>query len=425
MSVNAVDPMAEQALLGAMISSPDKALAPFLSLPPEGYYQVRHQVIAGVLRDMVAKRKPIDPVTVLAETQELGILGSIGGGPYLHSLIAACPTAINAGYYAEWLCELHGRRRLADALVREIQRLDALWDQGERTGAAESVMRLRGVLDDVTAYGACYGQEVVTDLGEFLRREFPHEWIVPGLFERGDRLLLTGDEGFGKSELGTQLACCMAAGIHPFTGRPIPNGPMRVAVIDCENGQGQTQRRYRRMVEAVQSYRSMHKAPDLDWSKQLVIEFRTDGLNLLNAADVTWLERYVTATTPDVLLVGPLYKLHMEDENSALAARAITGTLDGLRARHGCAVITEAHAGHAKDDQGRRLMRPRGSALFLGWPEFGLGLRRSKDDPEGKADVVAWRGHREERAWPQTLFKARSGLLPWLPDADYFDTEGH
>lgn len=423
MSVNAYDQVSEQALLGAMITSPAVALAPFLSLPPEGYYQVRHQVIAGVLRDMVAKRKPIDPVTVLAEMMELGILGGIGGGPYLDNLIAACPTAVNADYYAEWLCELHGRRRLADALVREIQRLDSLWENGDRTGAAESVMRLRSVLDDVTAYGACYGQEVLTDLGEFLRRDFPHEWIVPGLFERGDRLLLTGDEGFGKSELAAQLACCMAAGVHPFTGRPVQSGPQRVAVLDCENGQGQTQRRYRRMVGAVQSYRAMHRALDLDWSKQMTIEFRTDGLNLLNAADVAWLERYVTTATPDVLIIGPLYKLHMEDENSALAARAITGTLDGLRARHGCAIITEAHAGHAKGENGQRLMRPRGSALFVGWPEFGLGLRRSKDDPGGKADVVAWRGHREERAWPETLFKARPGLLPWLPDADYFDAD--
>jgi replicative DNA helicase len=64
-------------------------------------------------------------------------------------------------------------------------------------------------------------------------------------------------------------------------------------------------------------------------------------------------------------------------------------------------------------------VEPEGSALFLRWPEFGYGLRRSKDDPNEQADVVSWRGAREARDWPGTLFRRHTGLLPWGPDADY------
>lgn len=423
MSQNAHDMLSEQALIGAMIESPAVALASFLAVPAEAYYSIRHQVLAGVLRDMVAKRMPVDAVTVLGSVMELGILEKIGGAGYIHTCIAHCPTATNADWYAERLCELYARRSLTEALTREAQRLDAAWESGEVSGAADSVLRLRSVLDEVTAYSACAAGADVTYLDDFLAQETNYDWLVSGLMERRDRLILTGDEGFGKSELAAQLACCMAAGIHPFTGRPMIETNIRVAVVDCENSNNQTRRRYRRMVTAVNNQRALHQAGYLDWSKQLAIEFRTDGLNLLAGADIAWLERFVVATTPDVLVVGPLYKLHQEDMNNEPAARSLTVALDSIRARHGCAIITEAHAGHAKGEDGKRHMRPRGSSLFLGWPEFGLGLRRQTDNPEDWADVVAWRGHRDERMWPTTLFKARAGVLPWRPGEEYYDLE--
>jgi replicative DNA helicase len=428
MSLNAHDQSSEMALLGAMITAPATALTAFMTVAPEAYWSPKHQEIASVLRDMVARRTPIDAITVLATVEDLGILGKIGGGPYLHTLIAACPTATNADFYAQWLCELYGRRMLAESLTREVQRLDALWEAGERTAAADSVLRIRAACEDVTTYTSCGPMEHITYLDEFLDRDMPHNWLVPGLLERGDRLILTGEEGLGKTELATQVACALAGGIHPFTSAPLRDGGLRVAIVDCENGQGQTQRRVRRIVGAVQNQRVLRQAGYLDWSKHLAIEFRTDGLDLFNGTDVAWLERYVAATTPDLLLVGPLYKMHTADENDSQAARVITSVLDGIRARHGCAVITEAHAGHSKDANGARYMRPRGSALFLGWPEFGLGLRKVKDDDSGNAaDLVEWRGNREERNWPKMMYRAASETsLPWIPNEEYrdYDMEG-
>lgn len=423
MSQNAHDLSAEMALLGAMISAPGPSLAAFQSVAPEAYWSPRHQMIASVLVDMVARQTPIDAITLLVVAEDLGIAAKIGGGPYIHSLLAACPTAANADFYAERLCELYGRRMLTESLTREVDRLDAAWESGEHTAAAEAVLRVRMACDEVTMYTSCGPTMEITYLAEFLDREFPRNWLVPGLLERGDRLILTGQEGFGKTELAVQVACCVAGGIHPFTGKPLREAA-RVAVIDCENPQGLTQRRFRKIVGAVQTQRINHGAEYLDWSKHLAVEFRTDGLNLLSGTDVAWLERYVAAATPDLLLLGPLYKLMGgADENDGKTASALRAVLDGIRARHGCALITEAHAGHAKDDSGR-MMRPRGHSMWLGWPEFGLGLRRSKDDPDGQAEVVSWRGDREARAWPKILFKgAVETFLPWLPNEEYRDLE--
>lgn len=171
MSQHAHDPYAEQALLGAMITAPSVALPSFMAVPAEAYYAERHSAIAATMRDMVARSIPIDPVTLCAELSELGIINQAGGAPYIHTLMAACPTAVNADYWAIRLCELYGRRRLTAELVRETQRLDAAWESGEVTATAESVLRLRAALDEVTAYSACGAEHAVTWLGDFLAQE--------------------------------------------------------------------------------------------------------------------------------------------------------------------------------------------------------------------------------------------------------------
>ena len=59
----------------------------------------------------------------------------IGGAPYLHTLIAAVPTAANAGYYAEIVAERAILRRLVEAGTRIVQL---------GYGAADGARRRRG-----------------------------------------------------------------------------------------------------------------------------------------------------------------------------------------------------------------------------------------------------------------------------------------
>lgn len=425
MSENAFDLLAEQSLLGAALTGSDAAITEFLTLPPQAYFVVKHQVLASIITDMIAKRIPVDPTTLLAQVMDQGVLGKIGGAPYIHTLVAACPTPANAGFYAEWLAELYGRRMLWQVCVSEAQRLDALWNCGERTGTADSVARIRVELESVQGYAAGSRQEHVLDLATFLEQVTEYEWLVPGLLERRDRMMITGDEGGGKSMLMAQFACTLAAGLHPFTSAPLRDNVqgIRVAILDCENSPAQSRRRYREVVRRVDLARETHGLERADWAKQLTLEFRTDGIDLMAAHEVAWLERYVSAAQPDVLIIGPLYKLHHEDMNSEPAARSLINVLDQIRARYNCAILTEAHAGHSTDERGNRKMRPRGSALFLGWPEFGFGIRKAKDDPhgEGLVDFVSWRGQREQRAFPEHLIRGHSVLLPWRPTQDYYD----
>jgi replicative DNA helicase len=62
--------------------------------------------------------KPTDPVTVLGELDHAGELADVGGGPFLHTLVAAVPTVANAGHYAQLVAETARRRRVIDLGIR-------------------------------------------------------------------------------------------------------------------------------------------------------------------------------------------------------------------------------------------------------------------------------------------------------------------
>lgn len=246
--------------------------------------------------------------------------------------------------------------------------------------------------------------DLAPDLWQFLATEDEdYDWIVPGLLERGDRLMLTGFEGLGKSMLNRQLAVMIAAGIHPFQWARTFE-PRRVLYIDCENSERQSRRKFRKIADA--STRSRRRVPD----GNMRLIHKPNGLDLTTKADEEWLMERVTAHQPDVLFIGPFYRLHNANLNEELPARRTVAVLDKARNSVGCALVIEAHAGHGNGVQ-QRDPRPVGSSLLLRWPEFGYGLAPVEKDPK-HVRLMAWRGPRDEREWPKQLTWGEP--WPWM-----------
>jgi replicative DNA helicase len=434
------DLAAEQALLGSMLSNPDVTTTSFLSVSKDAWFTPRHQHLAALLKNMSVRGEPIDLTTVKSLIAARGETGRLDDA-FLESLYLGFHESNNAPTYAQRLLEVAGQRNLATTLQSTVDRFGDNWEEGYGLDVPTVVAQLRQACDEaiVSASPATYQLKSVVDL---LADEDRYDWLVPGLMERMERLVLTGAEGGGKSVLITQMVCCLVGGLHPFTAAVLGDGDMgcRVAVVDCENNQRQARRRYRRLVGNVNDARDANGYGPPDWKSNLLLEFRPEGIDITRGADMSWLESFVSAAAPDVLVIGPLYRLSSRDESDSLAVREIQHALDAIRVRHNCAIITEAHAGHATDVSGERKVRPSGSSLWLRWPEFGYGMRRAKAEGEVAAflqnasqrlqkvnrerpiavDVVPWRGSREERSWPDRL---RYGTtLPWEPfDPTYYD----
>lgn len=256
--------------------------------------------------------------------------------------------------------------------------------------------------------------QLAIELWAFLdQADAPYDWIIEDLLERGDRLILTGFEGMGKSTLVRQIAVAAAAGIHPFKpDRRTNYTPAKVLFIDCENSESQSRRKLRSIANVTKGL----SRPVPEGGMRLI--HRPEGVDLTRDEDAAWLVERVTAHQPDILFIGPFYRLHAGNMNDEIFARRTVAVLDAARAVNNCALITEAHAGHGEAGKSRSV-RPRGSSLLLGWPEFGYGIAPNPEegsDERGnypKVDLSAWRGPRDERDWPRHLRWGDVNDFPW------------
>lgn len=398
---------AERALLGSILwlgqstggAEPviDAHLAP---LPSAAFTGRGHEEIVRAINAVHARAgELVDPHTVLAELTARSALERTGGAVYLHTLIERAWQPSNAGAYAGHVARAYRRNQLRAAGVRLVQQAGR--DDVDVAHAALQVMLDVEALTEPDA-GSVPAPMALEDF--LLGSEHP-DWLVPGLLERGDRLILTAGEGGGKSVLIRQMAAAAAAGIHPFDFTA--HDPLRVLMVDCENSPRLIRKWMRRLSDVADGHGRAIPAGGL----RLIS--RPEGLDLTRPDDGGWLAERVAAADPQLLVIGPLYRLHTGSMHDEEAARGLVAVLDRMRARHGCALIMETHAPHAESAKLARNLRPYGSSLFMRWPEFGYGLRPVKDTDGVEVDVVAWRGARDERDWPRQLRRGGVGDWPW------------
>ena len=374
---------------------------------PADMYLPAHEHLWATIRDLAAHRKPCDPVAVNARLRETGRADLL---PLVVEAVSFGAHALSAEHVATIVIDRSGRRHIIDATIRTAQ--DAYTSDAPYEVILE---RAEEQLRKVPARDTGDIDSLLT-LDEFLARETPEpEWVIEGLLARHERLILTGVEGWGKSTLLRQLAMCAAAGMDPFTGRS--TAQRSVLVIDCENPQHLMQKKFRELRQAISAHGM--SIPQTG----LLIDRRGEGMNVADPGDRRWLKRRVAAVQPDLLVIGPAYKLHEPDgtEKDEQIARVVTAVLDELRSMCGCALVLEHHAGNEQAGQ-QRPVRPFGSSLWRRWPEFGYGIRPIRP-PKGMTaqeveerrvvDLVPWKGPRDERSWPRQL-QASGDWMPWV-----------
>ncbi len=232
-----------------------------------------------------------------------------------------------------------------------------------------------------------------------------HFWKIPDLFEQGDRCLLTGGEGEGKSTLIRQWGIMAASGIHPFTLEPIPR--QMVFLMDLENSREQIKDEINKICESAGI-----PVPEPPW---LRVASWPAGLDLPSSDFEAALSRRLEENIPDLLMGGPLYKmsdLSVADENQA---KQVVSAIDRLREKFHFALVMEAHQVNesvafntsTKKFVRNRQIRPFGASLWRRWPEFGFCLYTD-------GTLVHWRTGRRLRDWPAKLRRGDT----WLWEVD-------
>lgn len=393
------DETAEKAILGAALT--DARITATTKLSALDFAYATHGALWQAITKTHASGLIPDPSTITPHLEGV----NPASVPSLMVEVVGLGIPANADAYAATIRDRAERRRIAGALEGVRQKLD----QPDLAAAdvlsyAEGALLTHTSMDDAA--------ETLYTLDEFLDRDLPPEtWVIPELLAVGDRLVLTGIEGYGKSVLMRQIGVAVASGLNPFTLQRIP--PKRVLVVDCENPE-------RIMMAKLGALRQVIRRRGCQ-TPGLHLKRYPQGLNLAEPRERLDLHHLLTLTRPDLLLIGPAYKLYVGGSNAREEdlARLVTSQLDALREEFGFALVLEHHSPHGNSEG--RSVRPIGSSLWLRWPEFGLGLRPHEGTRiiERDADLVPWRGSRDERPWPTRLIAGQADELPWIDPNPY------
>lgn len=399
---------AEKAVVGALLIDSTKARTVAQHVAPGDFESPTLGGLYSLIVGKAAAGEKVDALTLWPAIRADSFLArNITNAVQVHDLMEATPTASNVDYYARQVADAGQSRRLHSAAQRFMQIADSA-----DMPAAEKLATARNELDHIASE---YAQVAETPtLAEILDRpDAEVEWVIPGLLSRRDRFILTGEEGYGKTTLFRQILICAAAGIHPFTFTRIE--PVDVLVIDTENDEDQWKWETRDMAGLAARY-GVRRPAD-------AIRLHCTGrLDVTKERDLGMVHSLIDQHRPGALAIGPLYKLSPEGMNNDKDAAPVIAALDSIRDRpDGPALLMEAHAPHAGGHDAQRNLRPRGSSMQLGWPEFGLGLGPDPDDDtETLAKLWRWRGSRiRGRRIPKTL--RMGGDWPWMEDGTAMD----
>ena len=247
-----------------------------------------------------------------------------------------------------------------------------------------------------------YGMDIL----DAIEREVkPSTFVIPHVLATGDRWLLTGFEGHGKSTFMRQLAVQVAAGIHPWTGQDME--PKKVMMVDSENHPDQVLESWQDMIgRAARLKRPVQRG-------MLILQEEWDNeINLNEASGRRWLNERVQAHKPDLICIGPLYNLSSKDLSEHAVVNEMKSAINEARGIVGSAVIMEHHAPHRAGTDKERSVRPYGSSTFLKWPDFGYGLKPEQD--EGYYELQKTRFPRvRSRHFPGYVRWGHANSLEW------------
>lgn len=216
---------AEQAVLGACMFQHEAVDEVRALLEPEDFYRPAHETIWRAILALRGSDAPTDPIVLGDYLLTRGDLNRVGGGPYLHVLASAPPTAANAAHYAEIVRRKGELRRLRESGIRTVQRAgEPGADPDEIRSAAESDLRTER--ERALASGAGRLSRFLVDGWRFVTETGADADPLWGTREQtawssGESLMIVGPPGVGKTTLAHQVILARLGLQDTVLGMPV------------------------------------------------------------------------------------------------------------------------------------------------------------------------------------------------------------
>ena len=375
----------ERDLLGVCLIWPDRIGDVERIVSAEDFFAPQHAATFAAIVELWRRGEPVGPRTVSAQLRGDGIADT-----EFAAVMAHTPPPEFAERYAAMVVEHHARRRL-------------IAFAGELMASARDDMDLGQVIDKhITAIDTVNlpgGQlpKSFRRLDDILDEGVEHaQWVVPGLFRSDWRVIVVGVPGSGKSQVLQSIGIAAAQGRHPFVPT-VRTTPRRVLFVDLENPR-------ERLVDGGNLVRNaLRGAGPIDWDRDRTYVWEEpNGIDIRTRADHGRFESILTEFRPELVCLGPMYKLTVRRPNESWDELAITtmGALDKLRGRYKFALLMEDHGTHNE-------LRPFGSSMWCRWPELGFALSVNEKDHSAR-DIGRFRLDRVKHGWPQRLDRGTS-----------------
>ncbi len=376
---------AELAVLGCCLLNRESIEVAVEILDPSYFWKPLNGAIFRAIVALWNSGAPIDWTTVASQMKTDGTWDELVG-PLMVSMQVNVPNTTAIYTYAKAV----EHAQLSREVMRASQ--DAL---NEITAGADPF----DVRDGLTKVLFNLGTQEVVQMAQTVpemqaAKDQVSPTIIDGLLKEDYRLILTARSGTGKSTFSKFIGYCASQGLHPFTRRQID--PIRCLVVDAENPM-------ENILQVMNPLQTTLAKYSLDPDEE---RFRTwrkpGGINIRNRRDRSDFQREIAMHQPNLVVMGPAYKLgvtRMGGESWEDAAGEWLAVIDDLRTRYHFAVIIEAHTSKSE------AMDPQGSAYITQWAEIGLTLKDDDNDPD-LFHLGRFRGDRlQGLTWPEQMRK--------------------
>ena len=390
---------AEESYVGALLLDSGKLLDSMSTLSPENFYRPLNGQIFSAIRELASRGDCVDYVTVQNELRNRGATIELAA---LSSLQMNTPGVYGAARWAQIILEKSDARRTLHALNNATREIYDGASPYETSAGLGKELALLGTSTDRAPESLTLEEWI-----ELSKVGSSSPVIVPGILNQGWRTIVVGAEGSGKSNILRTISMAVAQGHHPFwfSSKIIPR---RVLYVDLENPLEVLGEPY---IENFVNYIKLHD-PDIYDPSRLKVWRRPGGINIRNQRDRADFQREIINHQPELVCIGPLYKMYSGSSAERLdeSAEEAMRVLDDLRTKYNFGLLMEHHAPKGQAGQKREMM-PFGSSSWLRWPEVGVSLYTDKTDPR----IVHVRRFRGDRlgsvSWPDSILRSPQTII--------------